>query len=182
MNLRFARPYAQALVNTSASDEELIATRDELRRFSRALEEVPALGVMAGNPGIPMEKKKEVTAEVAKTLGLGEHSRRFIDLLLGNYRLVHLAGILEVVDELIDRRLGVVRARVTSASALDADQERRLAEGLRQKLGQSVDLRVTVDQELLGGFVALVGSERYDASVRGQLERLGAALAEGDEA
>ena len=105
----------------------------------------------------------------------------FVDLLLENYRLVHLSGILEVVDELIDRRLGVVRARVTSAATLEEDQQRRLASALEEKLGQTVDLRVAVDEDLLGGFVALVGSERYDASVRGQLERLGAALAEGDE-
>ncbi len=182
MNLRFARPYAQALANTASSDEALATTRDELRRFSQALEEVPALASMAKNPGIPMEKKKEVTTEVARTLGLGESARRFVDLLLDNYRLVHLSGILEVVDELIDRRLGVVRAKVTSAAPLDADQERRLAAALGHKLGQDVDLRVTLDEDLLGGFVALVGSERYDASVRGQLERLGLALAEGGEA
>ena len=85
---------------------------------------------------------------------------------------------LSVVDELLDRRLGKVKARVSSAAPLDESQSRRLREVLERKLGKDVDVEISVDPTLLGGFVAQVGSDRYDVSLRGQLNRLEASMAE----
>ncbi|MDQ2970982.1 MAG: F0F1 ATP synthase subunit delta, partial [Acidobacteriota bacterium] len=49
--------------------------------------------------------------------------------------------------------------------ALDSDQERRIAEALGRKLGGTVRLDVSVDEKILGGFVARVGSRVIDASI-----------------
>ena len=70
------------------------------------------------------------------------------------------------------------RALVTSATEL----KRRSAEPackdlLESSLGGKVELEVRVDESLLGGFVAQVGSERYDVSLKGELERMASHLA-----
>jgi F-type H+-transporting ATPase subunit delta len=45
--------------------------------------------------------------------------------------------------------------------------------------GRTVDLRVEVDEALIGGLTVRVGDTLYDASVRGRLERLRERLVAG---
>ena len=55
---------------------------------------------------------------------------------------------------------------------LSGDQEVRLKQLLEGSLGKTVEVEVAVDQDLLGGFVVQVGSDRYDVSLKGELERM----------
>ena len=169
MIYRYARPYAQALMGAAGSVERAEATRDDLVSFAEAMRAVPRLGRMASNPAVPPATKRAVVDEIAGMLEAGDLTRRLLRLLLDNYRLVHLAAILEAIDELIDRARGVVSATVTAAEELDADQQARLQGALERLSGAQVRLESRVDPSLIGGFVAQFGSHRYDASVRGQL-------------
>jgi F-type H+-transporting ATPase subunit delta len=169
MIYRYARPYAQALMGAAGSVERAEATRDDLVSFAEAMRTVPRLGRMASNPGVPPATKRAVVDEIADMLEARELTRRLLRLLLDNYRLVHLPAILEAIDELIDRARGVVSATVTAAQELDADQQARLQGALERLSGAQVRLEAQVDPSLIGGFVAQFGSNRYDASVRGQL-------------
>src|SRR3546814_21008598 len=67
--------------------------------------------------------------------------------------------------------LGVVRAEVTTAHPISSDQEQRLRATLESMLEQQVKITMGLDPRLLAGFVARVGSRRYDASLSGQIER-----------
>jgi F-type H+-transporting ATPase subunit delta len=55
---------------------------------------------------------------------------------------------------------------------MDEQQQARLAESLERALGYQVDVRVSVDPTLLGGFVANIGDTVVDASARHQLDLL----------
>lgn len=169
---RFARPYAEALLRTARSTEKAVATRDELRRFAELMERTPALGRLFGNPGVPRATKERIFAAASEGLGLGPLALSFLRLLLANYRLARLPEVLAALDSVLNRRLGVVVAEVTTAEPLAADQESRLAAALGRALGAAVQLRAAVDPSLVAGFVARVDSARFDASLRGQLERL----------
>ena len=180
MSRRFARPYAKALLATAAGDDAAKDVRRQLRLFVEAAEQVPGLNKMASNPAIPAEVKERVLAEVCGILELERLARSFLLLLMKNYRLIHLEAILEAFDQILNRRLGVVTAEVTSAQPLDEDRRVRLQAVLARILQQDVELTLRTDPKLLGGFVARIGSYRYDASVDGQLGRLAASLLQGN--
>ena len=72
---------------------------------------------------------------------------------------------------------GAVAADVRSASKLSSKEEGELRAMLERKVGAKVDLDVTVDPALIGGFVAKIGSEVYDASVAGKIEKFRESLA-----
>ncbi len=175
---RFARPYAAALLKTAGTTERAVAVRDELRALAEAMDRVPGVARMAANPAVPLEAKRRILGEIGKTLGLGELAARFVRLLLDNYRLQHLGAMLEVLEAEIDRRLGVARAAVTTARPLDEAEVERLREVLGQALDRKVELTLAVDEALIAGFKARVGSTLYDASLGGQLDRLAQKLAE----
>ena len=106
------------------------------------------------------------------------HNMKDYNLLMKNCRLVHLDTVIEAIDQMLNRRLGVVVAEVTSAQTLGEEQRSRLQAVLGRVLGQKIDLTVKTDPRLLGGFVARIGSYRYDASLDGQLGRLAGKLAQ----
>jgi F-type H+-transporting ATPase subunit delta len=179
MSGRFARPYAKALIDSAGTTESAVGARDELARFVEATHRVPEIKKMASNPGVPRRVKEEVLREIAARLGIGPLVRSLLELLGRNYRITQVDDVLAAVDQTLDRRLGVVRAEVTTAHGLTDDQERRLRATLESMLEQQVKLTLALDPKLIAGFVARIGSRRYDASLNGQIERLAQTLAEG---
>jgi F-type H+-transporting ATPase subunit delta len=55
-------------------------------------------------------------------------------------------------------------------------QRAALASVLERLTGRRIRMRFTVDERLIGGVVARIGSTVYDGSVRGQLASLGRRL------
>jgi len=67
-----------------------------------------------------------------------------------------------------NRRLADVRAAVD----LDDEQRRQLAAALGRVAGRTVEVRVTIDPTVLGGFVATIGDLVVDGSMRHRLDLL----------
>lgn len=174
---RLARPYANALLGAAGSLDEAGRIRDELAAFRQMTQEVPALGRMAVNPAVPPEVKEKVLDSISNQAGFAPMTRRFLQALLTRHRLGRLDEILDGVTELLNEKRGIVVAKVQSAEALSDEAQQRLASVLEAKLGKQVELEAAVDESLLAGFVVRIGSNYYDASVKGQLDRLTADLA-----
>ncbi len=63
-------------------------------------------------------------------------------------------------------------AEVRSAVALDDVQQQRIAEALSRATGKQVEVKVIVDESVLGGIVATVGDTVIDGTVRHRLDQL----------
>ena len=63
-------------------------------------------------------------------------------------------------------------AEVRSAVPLDEGQRARLAAALSQATGKRVEVKVIVDEKVLGGIVARVGDTVIDGTIRHRLEQL----------
>ena len=72
----------------------------------------------------------------------------------------------------------MARAAVTTAQPLDTAEADRLRAVLGKALDRKVELQLDVDETLIAGFTARVGSILYDASLQGQLDRLAQKLAD----
>jgi F-type H+-transporting ATPase subunit delta len=174
---RFARPYARAIMDTVQSPEKAAALRDEMTVFEKVRQSSADLQQMYANPGIDFDSKHKVTAAIATHLGLSELAVRLLDVLIQNRRINDLAAIVAGLATMIREATGTVAAEVRSASELSAKEHSELRAMLERKVGANVDIDVTVDPDLIGGFVAKIGSEVYDASVSGKIEKFRASLA-----
>jgi F-type H+-transporting ATPase subunit delta len=173
-----ARPYAKALLAVAGSTERAVPVRDELAVVAATLRDSPQLGAALTNPAVPLEVKRRVLDEVAGRMGLGELARRLLRALGDRHRLGRLDEVVAGLTELLNRRLGIAVADVATAEALAEDDRRELQRVLEERTGKRVEMRVSVDPRLLAGFVARVDSQRFDGSLRGQLDRLSKELAE----
>ena len=174
---RFARPYARAVMEVAQSPEKAATLRDELTTFEQVRKSSTDLQELYANPGIDFDSKNKVTGAIAKRLGLSELAVRLLDVLIRNRRINDLSDIVAGLATMIREATGTVAAEVRSASKLSSKEEADLRAMLDRKVGAKVDVDITVDASLIGGFVAKIGSEVYDASVSGKIEKFRESLA-----
>jgi F-type H+-transporting ATPase subunit delta len=175
-----ARPYARALWQLARERNEIEAVGRDLQAVAATLADQPALRDLFARPWVPPAAKRAVAMEVVQRLGLSSLVRDLVGIAARQGRADQLEAIAEAFRELADAEQGRARARVRTALPLTADERQTLQQRLGRKLGgKQVSLDEVVDERLLGGFVAEVGSYIVDGSLDGQLARLKERLARG---
>ena len=165
--------YATALFELAEREQQLDETAADLDTLGRALAESAELRQLTENRAISRTEAGHAVAKVAKLLGLGDLTRRFLGVLAGNRRLAALPAMLAQFTALKNARTGTATATVTSAQPLTAAQKRALESKLKARTGQAVAIDTRVDPALLGGLVVRIGSEQIDSSIKTRLMRLG---------
>src|SRR2546422_5054644 len=170
---RYARAFMDVLYPEKAQPG-----LQQLQEFLSLLNEQPDARRFLENPTTAGDRRKRLLKEIFDALSLDRRVANFIGILVDRDRLPVLEEIIKAYQKLLDERLGIVRARVTSAYLLDHSEQQRLAARLEQATGKQIRMEVTVDPSLIGGVVAQVGSTIYDGSVRQQLEAFKTRLVE----
>ena len=102
---------------------------------------------------------------------------RTLEVLVRHHRVNDIDAILAALQAYVNKALGVAVAEVRSAKALTPDEIEDLADTLSKKVGKKVELDIKTDPNLLGGFVVRIGSEIWDASVIGKINKFRESLA-----
>jgi F-type H+-transporting ATPase subunit delta len=175
-----ARPYARALHELARDRNQTEEVARELHAFVEALGQEPALREVLTRPWVAASAKRAVATEVASRLGLSALTRDFLGLVARQGRAEHVEDMELAFRDLVDQDLGRVRARVRAPVPLTENDRTALRERLGRALsGRRVMLEETVDDRMLGGFVAEIDSLIVDGSLEGQLARLRERLARG---
>jgi F-type H+-transporting ATPase subunit delta len=171
--LTLARPYARAAFSM-AQDENGLAGWSSALGFAAQVAADPRAASLLLNPQLSH-------AEAVSLLsidGAGESFSRFLALLAENRRLAQLPEIAGLYEELKAEVERVVKATVTSATALPAGELDTIKAALKKRFGREVELDTAIDASLIGGAVIDAGDVVIDGSLKGKLSRLQAALAQ----
>ena len=174
---RYARALADVVLDASSGLEPREAVR-QLFEFEFLLAQAPELRTILLNPAVPPARKRAVISRLAEPLGASPLIRNFLCVVIDRRRIGVLSEIRQAFEDLLDERLGIVRADVTSPRQLSEEQRSRLREELAKLTGKQVRCEFEVEDNLLGGAVVQMGSTIYDGSLRGQLETLRQRLVE----
>lgn len=175
----FARSYAQAFLQAAPAAFKVDGFLERAEAIRRAVGAEPRLKAFFAAPAVPAEAKSRALGDLARRAGVDDYGRRFLELILRNRRLLDLGLILSALRTEADHSRGVVQAQVIVATAIGEPEERQIAEALTRASGRRVRLTTSVDKDILGGFIARVGSEVFDASVRRAIERFEEQAREG---
>jgi F-type H+-transporting ATPase subunit delta len=167
-----ARRYARALFGLAVESDRVEAWATSLVSLKQVVDGSPDLQDVLSNPVYSRDQRRAIVEKLAAALSLDPAPRNLLFLLGDRNRLSYLGAIVATFRELADEHLGRVRAKVTSAVALEEAAAQSIADKLSQATQAKVLLDRAVDPALLGGVVAQVGSLVYDGSVRTQLEDL----------
>ena len=173
-NVTIARPYAEAVFKLAKEK----GTLSQWAKMLALLEEVvkdPHVEAYIGNPNFSAEQIESLLLGICgkKLDGMG---RNFVQILAHNDRLILLPEIRELFEALKAEQEGVLEVTINSAFPLNKKQAEELVRRLKDRYQRKIVTQVSVEPELIGGIKIAVGDHVLDATVRGKLEAMRAAL------
>jgi F-type H+-transporting ATPase subunit delta len=169
-----AKRYARAVFEL-ASDEGRV---EEWLRHLTAVKDLmtdTSVAVVLENPTIPAARRMEL---IAAPKSLDPEATNLARMLVESSHVDQAAGILDEFEQLADEAAGRIRATVTTAVELPADDRQRLGKQLSERLGKEVHVTATVDPRIVGGLKLQYGDHLVDASLATRLQQLRRRLAD----
>ncbi len=141
---------------------------EDVEKARQIFKEVPQLTDVFTNPTIPRKKKQNVIDRV-----FPETVRNFLKTACRYNRMDLMQEIFAAYDRCRDEQNRVLNAVLTCITPPSDEQKKGMEAFLCRKYGaQSANISVRQDDSLLGGFILRVGSDEYDWSMKGRLDRL----------
>ena len=169
-----AKRYAKAVF-------ELAQKEDQVEQWQRRLTSVrelfadPGVAAVLTNPTIATDQRESLVRGMPHVLD--EQGTNLARLLIESGRVEEAAAIDEEFQGLTDEAAGRVRATVTTAIELEAQDRDRVSRELSRRLDKDVRISVVVDPRIIGGMKLQYGDRIVDASVATKLEQLRRRLA-----
>jgi F-type H+-transporting ATPase subunit delta len=168
--------YASALADVAIERNAAPQVQGEIAAFAGLFAESPELRQLLANPAVPRAGKHAVIERLVERLGSSRAVRNFMLLLVDHRRAALLPEIEQAYGSLLDSKLGITRAEVSTGEELGAAERAELVGALERMIGGKVEAQYRVNSAMIGGARVRVGSTIYDGSVRAQLDRLRAQL------
>lgn len=169
-------PYAQALMSLAQTHNITEEIGENMRSLLGLLQESADLKNLLANPLVKSEVKKSVLNQIVGNQ-IHPYTVNFLKLLVDRKRILFLEGICQQYLAILRKLNQTVLAEVTSACELNEAQKQAVKEKVKQITNANqVELEVKLDNELIGGLIIKIGSQVIDASLRGQLRRIGMRL------
>jgi len=169
-----ARPYAVAVFKLAQENDELAAWSEMLGFLASVVRDPIMLGLIA-DPRIEEAKLADLVIDIAAQR-LSQGGQNLVRVLADNGRL----GLAEEILRLYERERARAEKRekvtVISAYAITPKFKKTITEAMEKRLGCKVELDAHTDRSLIGGVVVRAGDLVIDASLKGRLRQLGAAL------
>ena len=172
-NVTIARPYADAAFELARGAGALGPWSEALDRLA-AVAADPDMQACFKNPNLSAAQLDKLMQEV--TGELTAEQQNFVRVLIDNERLLVLPEIRDLFVAYKNEHEGVLEAEIASAFPLDDAALAALKADLEARFKAAVNITVSIDPELIGGVRIAVGDEVIDASVRGKLANMAAAL------
>jgi F-type H+-transporting ATPase subunit delta len=169
----YARAFADVILAQRLDTSRALSG---LRSIARLMKESTALRRVWENPAVPADQKRRLLDAIVQREDIERHVRNLVAVLIDHRRIHFLKQITDQLVKELDARLGFADAQITSARELAAAERRTLESQIAKLTGKKVRAQFGLDSSLLGGAVVRVGSTIYDGSVKGQLERIKAAI------
>lgn len=172
-----ATPYAEALLQVAESRKETDTVAEQARAVLEIWNSSPELRQALASPVLEPDSKKAALAKLFDDQ-LTPSFQNLLKLLADRQRISMLDAVLIRFLELYRDLRNITLAKVTSATELSDAQKEQLNKKVQLIAGtKAVEFDLVVDPSLIGGFIVSMGSQVIDASLSGQVRRLGLSLA-----
>jgi len=163
--------FATAVLEELTGERALVAVEDELFRLLQAVKGSSALEGVLSSRAVTPAARRQVVVDLLRA----QSAPAAVRLAAYATQVGRPRDYADLLAFLVDRVAAEGHRRVAevrSAVHLDEEQQERLGRALSSVIGHDLDLRVTVDTSIVGGFVATIGDTVVDGSTRRRLEIL----------
>ncbi len=166
--------HAQAVFEIAVETNQLDKWQTDLEMMAVILGDAQISNILA-NPKVSWDKKKDLLDRGLK--GMSPMAMNLAYLLVFKNRLQLVHSLESEYKRLLNSYRGLELAEVTTATPISDREAEKVGKGLASLSGKKIMLELSVDPEILGGFVARLGDKLVDASARTRLQELRRSMA-----
>ena len=163
--------YAQAILAVASAESNAAQIEDEIYRFSQVLQSSEELKSTLSDASIPSTRRQQIVEDLLD----GQVTQTTVALV----SMIVAAGMGGDIKAIADKVVGLgaesrdkAVAEVYSVVDLSSDQEQRLAGALKSATGKDVEMKVIIDESVMGGLLVQIEDEVIDGTVRTRLKQL----------
>jgi len=169
---RIATRYAKSLLELSQEQKVLDTVLSDMKLLEEVCDTNRDFLLVLRNPIVSSDQKLKILTSI---FGGKVHNLtlEIFKILTRKKREQYLYEIAQVFQQQYNVLKGIVEASVTTVSPLSATNKKEIMALLDKVTNQAkVELKETVDPDLIGGFVLKIGDKQIDDSVSGKLREL----------
>jgi F-type H+-transporting ATPase subunit delta len=164
--------YAEAIFEIASKTPDLLEKiADELNAVNQVIKQAPDLQLIFGHPSIANEKKKVFLSSIFEGK-VSDLTFRLLGLLTDKRRLKLLPQIEQQYRIRLNAAEQIVTARLIGSYPLSESDVANVKARLTEHLGKRLELEMSVDQSLIGGFILRLGDQVIDGSLKGKLRAI----------
>ena len=163
--------YARAILAVASAESNGAQIEDEIYRFSQVLQSSEELKSTLSDASIPSAQRQQIVEDLLD----GQVTQTTVALV----SMVVAAGMGSDIKAIADKVVGLgaesrdkAVAEVYSVVDLSSDQQQRLAAALKSATGKDVEMKIIIDESVMGGLLVQIEDEVIDGTVRTRLKQL----------
>ena len=169
---KIAVPYARALFDFSIEKNIMHQITADFQNLNLFFSETSELTDYLNNPIVKQESKRTILAKTLKSQ-INTETFKFLMVLIERDRINLLNSVINSYLELIYQTASIKMIEVVTASAFTNVQKNTLIQKLKELTNaREIRLVITVDPNLIGGFLIKTESKVIDFTVKNQLQKL----------
>lgn len=170
-NSKVAIRYASSFLETAVEKNVIDIVAEDFQLVYNTFAASKELRNIMKSPIIKSDVKQKVLNEIFESK-ISKDAKEYFEFILSKGREKLISEILQKFFELKDEKFGIANVQVATAFEVTEDQKIMLEKKFAAILKKKIRLTYSVDENIIGGFVAKVGDTVYNASVLHQLDLL----------
>ena len=167
-----AAPYARALFDFSVDKNIMHQITADFQNLEIFLDESSELTEYLNNPLVSQDAKSEVLTKILKSQ-VNSETFKFLMVLVSRDRINLLKSVITNYLELVYETASIKTIEVVTAVEFSNAQKNTLIQKLKELTNaREIRLVITVDPNLIGGFLIKTESKVIDFTVKNQLQKL----------
>lgn len=167
--------YAKALIDLAIEQGVVNEVNTDMSFFEKVCDENREFRAVMANPIVRHDNKLKILKKVFENR-VNNVTFGIFKVLTKKNREKLLYPIAEEFQKLYNQMNEIQIVQLASAVELTEDQKANFTKVVGDALNKKVDLRNTVDESLIGGYLLRVGDTQVDTSVKKRLNELKLAL------
>ena len=169
---KVAVPYARALFDFSIEKNIMHQITADFQNLDTFFSESSELTEYLNNPVVKEKAKREILAKTLKSQ-INTETFKFLMVLLDRNRINLLNAIINTYLELVYETASIKMIEVVTASAFTNSQKNILIQKLKELTNaREIRLVITIEPNLIGGFLIQTESKVIDFTIKNQLQQL----------
>lgn len=167
-----ARRYARALL-LSLKDQNLDPVLEQLGSFAHTYSSSSNLVRLFEDPSFSPLDRRAVIKRIADKAKFDSIITNFLLLLVDKDRMPLILPIYLSFAEMVDKKQGRLRVKITSASPISEQEIEAIKETLKELSHKEIVAESVIDEKLLGGIRVETPGAVFDGTLKAKLSAIG---------